>query len=505
MRGLYSLLVIAVIAVSLSDAYQGSFGRRGARSTSISTSTRGKGVMRPLNQMVMEEAEEGTMADGSKPTPKVPASAWKWPPVWPFRSDDFDAMPGADSGVLEGGYSSSQKSKLSEHMSKFLGSGEKVLELCSSSSQGVIDTSDRVVFEDGEVGGANPLAPLLQFHNPKFPSESNSFDAVVLTDGVECLTNPRDVFREVWRVLKPGGKCLVCFASKPSALPDKMSPVKTWTTMTTEQKIWIVGSYFQYSAGPGWKGIEGYDAGGSAGEGELVFTEATESDEAFVVQAEKLSRRSTNPTPFEDISYSLLTAKNMEAEDREYSALRLSAQVKDAASDTEKAALLKSAEMLPDIYAIVAGVQDNVVPKPAKAQLANYLLPTWKNSEEQVQALRKGLGLDTADDFWRGVGGSTANLPPREKIVFLAETLSQVGINDKLAGLPQTMASIVGALKQRIPEEEQLKDIEIFTAKIAVSDYLMSGEADAGDRIVRYIQSLSDSALKGMVCPPETK
>jgi SAM-dependent methyltransferase len=461
--------------------------------------------VRPLNQMVMEEAEAATNVNVDKPTPKVPASAWKWPPVWPFRSDDFDAMPGVDNGVLEGGYSSNQKSKLTEHISKFLGDGEKVLELCSSTSQGVVDTSDRVVFEDGDVGGANPLAPLLQFHNPKFPVESNSFDAVVLTDGVECLTNPRDVFREVWRVLKPGGKCLVCFASKPSALPNRFSPVKTWTTMTTEQKIWIVGSYFHYSAGPGWKGIEGYDAGGSAGEGELVFSEATESDVAFVVQAEKLARRNNNPTPFEDISYSLLTAKNMEAEDREYSALRLSAQVKDAASDAERAVLIKSAEMLPDIYAILAAVQDQVVPKPAKAQLANYLLPTWKNSDEQVQALRKGLGLDAADDFWGAIGTSTTNLPPREKIVFLAEAISQVGVNDKLVGLPAAMASIVGALKQRIPDEEELQNIEKFTAKVVVSDYLMSGGPNAAERIMRYIGSLSDSALKDMVCPPTEK
>jgi hypothetical protein len=145
------------------------------------------------------------------------------------------------------------------------------------------------------------------------------------------------------------------------------------------------------------------------------------------------------------------------------------------------------------------------VPKPAKAQLANYLLPTWKNSDEQVQALRKGLGLDSADDFWGAIGTSTTNLPPREKIVFLAEAISQVGVNDKLVGLPAAMASIVGALKQRIPDEEELQNIEKFTAKVVVSDYLMSGGPNAAERIMRYIGSLSDSALKDMVCPPTEK
>ena len=162
-------------------------------------------------------------------------------------------------------------------------------------SQGLVKTPDRVLFEDGEVGGNDPLTPLLQFHKPKFPQESGTYDVVVVTDGIESLTNPRDVFREIWRVMKPGGRCLVCFSSKPSKLPLRTSPVKMWTTMTNEQKIWIVGSYFQYSAGPGWKKIEGFDA--AQGGGELDFAEGGGAESAFVVQAEKIPR-SLDPSPF---------------------------------------------------------------------------------------------------------------------------------------------------------------------------------------------------------------
>ena len=42
------------------------------------------------------------------------------------------------------------------------------------------------------------------------------------------------------------------FSSEPN-LPEKSAvPIKMWATMTLEQKIWIAGSYFHYSAVDGW-------------------------------------------------------------------------------------------------------------------------------------------------------------------------------------------------------------------------------------------------------------
>ena len=224
---------------------------------------------------------------------------------------------------------------------------------------------------------------------------------------------------------------MVCFSSKPSKLPVRTSPVKMWTTMTDEQKIWIVGSYFHYSAGPGWKMIEGYDAASESG-GELEFAEEGTTETAFVVQAEKIPR-SLDPSPFEDISFLLLPAKHMGNEDREYSALRLAADVKAAKDEAGKAVVIGWAERLPQIYEILERVQDKVIPKPAKALLANYLVSTWANSPAQVDALRKGLGLEPADAFWQEVGESTSTLEPNAKITFLGEVISQASGNDKFA------------------------------------------------------------------------
>lgn len=448
--------------------------------------------------MVMEDVEASTSSESAKPMPKVPATAWKWPPVWPFPEDSLDAMPGSEGNVQEGGYSPNQLEKLKEHINTFVSEGDKVLEVRSGESQGLVETSDSVLFEDGEIGGNDPLAPLLQFHKPKFPQESGVYDIVVVTDGIESLTNPRDVFREIWRVMKPGGRCLVCFSSKPSKLPPRTSPVKMWTTMTDEQKIWIVGSYFQYSAGPGWKMIEGYDA--AQGGGQLEFSEEGGAETAFVVQAEKI-RRSLDPSPFEDISFLLLPAKHMGNEDREYSALRLAADVKAAKDEAGKAEVMAMAERLPQIYAVLEKVQDKVIPKPAKALLANLLVSTWTDCPTQVDALRKGLGLTPADAFWQEVGACTTTLKPNAKITFLGEVISQAGVNDKFAGLPAAMSGALAALRAKMPEEEDLPRLQALVANLVVSDYLMANmdSEAAADRVTRYLNSLSTGQLSSLL------
>ena len=192
----------------------------------------------------------------------------------------------------------------------------------------------------------------------------------------------------------------------------------------------------------------------------------------------------------------------MSNEDREYSALRLAADVKAAKNEADKAEVMAMAERLPQIYAVLEKVQDKVIPKPAKAMLANLLVGTWSDSREQVDALRKGLGLDPADAFWQDVGACTTTLKPNAKITFLGEIISQAGINDKFGGgLPATMKQALIVLQAKMPEEDDLSRLQAFVAKLVISDYLMTSmDAEvATDRVMRYLESLSTGQLRGLL------
>ena len=81
--------------------------------------------------------------------------------------------------------------------------------------------------------------------NPVLPFEGQSFDVVLCTVSVDYLTQPLAVFREVARVLKPGGLFLVIFSNR--FFPPKV--VQIWREANEEQRIEIVTSYFQRSEG----------------------------------------------------------------------------------------------------------------------------------------------------------------------------------------------------------------------------------------------------------------
>jgi hypothetical protein len=79
--------------------------------------------------------------------------------------------------------------------------------------------------------------------DPRLPFEANVFDAVVLTVSIQYVTKPLEVFREVNRVLKPGGLFAVIFSNR--MFPTKA--VAIWRAMSDGQHIKLVNSYFHYA------------------------------------------------------------------------------------------------------------------------------------------------------------------------------------------------------------------------------------------------------------------
>jgi SAM-dependent methyltransferase len=77
-------------------------------------------------------------------------------------------------------------------------------------------------------------------HDPILPFQDCSFDAVLNTVSVDYITNPIGIFKEVGRILNPGGLFLVIFSNR--MFPQKA--VKVWRDSNEEERIMLVEEFF---------------------------------------------------------------------------------------------------------------------------------------------------------------------------------------------------------------------------------------------------------------------
>lgn len=83
--------------------------------------------------------------------------------------------------------------------------------------------------------------------DPTLPFEDGEFDAVTCCVSVDYLVRPIEVFREVRRVLKPGGWFVNTFSNR--CFPTKV--IRGWMMVREEQRGALVGLYYRHSAQPG--------------------------------------------------------------------------------------------------------------------------------------------------------------------------------------------------------------------------------------------------------------
>lgn len=94
---------------------------------------------------------------------------------------------------------------------------------------------------------ANPMADERVVHDlnadPRIPLDDDSVDDVVCCVSVDYLVRPVDVFRDVARVLRPGGRFVCTFSNR--VFPTKA--IRGWLQATDEQRCTIVAEYFRRS------------------------------------------------------------------------------------------------------------------------------------------------------------------------------------------------------------------------------------------------------------------
>jgi SAM-dependent methyltransferase len=116
--------------------------------------------------------------------------------------------------------------------------------------------------------------------NPVLPFDDASFDAVICTVSVEYLTKPVAVFKDVGRILRPGG----CFAATFSNRWFPPKAVNVWQQIHEFERLGLVSEYFLLS-GP-FRDIHTYSVQGRPRpEGDKYYGELSVSDPVFGVWA----------------------------------------------------------------------------------------------------------------------------------------------------------------------------------------------------------------------------
>jgi SAM-dependent methyltransferase len=83
--------------------------------------------------------------------------------------------------------------------------------------------------------------------DPRLPFDDASFDAVVCCVSVDYLIRPVEVFRDVGRVLRPGGLFVVTYSNR--CFPTKA--IDGWLKTSDAGRVVIVRSYFDRAGGFG--------------------------------------------------------------------------------------------------------------------------------------------------------------------------------------------------------------------------------------------------------------
>jgi SAM-dependent methyltransferase len=76
--------------------------------------------------------------------------------------------------------------------------------------------------------------------DPRLPFATAEFDGAALCAGVEHLTRPREVIREVGRVLKPGAPFVLTFSNR--CRPAR--PIACWCLLDEASHLCLIAGYF---------------------------------------------------------------------------------------------------------------------------------------------------------------------------------------------------------------------------------------------------------------------
>lgn len=181
----------------------------------------------------------------------------KWPAEWPYTDLDFKRMDESDDKIF---YDTPRLcyhiddgavSALTQYYQESLKDGDDVLDICSSwvshypkewkgGNVAGLGMNDYELSQNPQL---NSYVVKDLNEDPIFPFEDKSFDKVTCVVSVDYLNKPLEVFKEIGRVLRPGGECIISMSNR--CFPTKAFQI--WLQTNDLEHIFITGSFFHYS------------------------------------------------------------------------------------------------------------------------------------------------------------------------------------------------------------------------------------------------------------------
>jgi hypothetical protein len=183
----------------------------------------------------------------------------QWPEQWPFSSKDFTRQDeSTDTYFYEQPrfvyhIDNYAVASLTKYYEGVFSEDASVLDICSSwvshfpPSKRLGKTAG-IGMNQAELAKNPQLSEFVAKDlnlDPSFPFADNTFDFVTCVVSVDYLTKPLEVFKEIRRVLKPGGQAIISQSNR--CFPTKA--IDIWLRTNDLEHIFIIGSYFHYAGG----------------------------------------------------------------------------------------------------------------------------------------------------------------------------------------------------------------------------------------------------------------
>lgn len=514
------------------------------------------------------DEERGSEAPGLR----VGGNAWKWPPVWPYDSDMFTRTeeikaPASASGMnamanLMGGmppvtpnatavasdedenkldvlkYWAEEKAsvttdmneeaaaQLTSHYEFYLRDGMSVLEFGAAENSYLPEglALSRLVGVGASMDSMDKNPALTEkliidlndvVEDTGVDSDdlrklgSNTFDVILMANTIDFLTNPREVFKSAWSLLKPGGLMMVPFMSK-DAYNEKFERAQTkmWRDLNDDQHMWIAGSFFQFSAGDGWEGLKGFDIspeGAKIDDGSPLsgLLQQKKGKSIFVVQATKAYQDDSidEEDPEKSFKSKMWMVPTLESRDKMLVAPRLARAYLADSSNGKDTWSGNIEHTLPKVYESLIKMDQFAFTFSMQAQLAADLVtdPDFDGNDEQIAALKMGLGLRTpSEDFWMPVGTQTANMDAEDKINLLAHVVPRFGSGDpeQEAALEAFVAALkptFSVIRSKCPGLSE-GDIQLIGSELLAAEILKPGRSTK-EEFAMWLGELNESEL----------